>query len=50
MIGSGVLKLGKQTTQFKAGMHVIAVKVVDNDGLENVEIIKLKVNGRIERE
>ena len=42
-------KLGKQTAQFKAGMHVIAVKVVDNDGMESVEIIKLKVNGKIER-
>ena len=42
-------KSGKQTAQFKAGMHVIAVKVVDNDGMESVEIIKLKVNGKIER-
>jgi len=42
-------KSGKQRTQFKAGMHVIAVKVVDNDGLESVEVIKLKVNGKVER-
>jgi DNA modification methylase len=28
----------------------IAVKVVDNDGLENMEVIKLKVNGKVERE
>jgi len=42
-------KIGKQSTQFKAGMHVIAVKVVDNDGLENIEVLKLKVNGKIER-
>ena len=42
-------KFGKQSAQFKAGMHVIAVKVVDNDGMESVEVIKLKVNGKIER-
>jgi site-specific DNA-methyltransferase (adenine-specific) len=42
-------KTGQQRTQFKAGMHIIAVKVVDNDGLENIEIIKLKVNGKVER-
>jgi len=38
---------GRQTRKFKAGIHCIAVKVVDNDGLENMEIIKLKVNGNI---
>jgi DNA modification methylase len=43
-------KLGKQCTQFKAGMYVIAVKVVDNDGLESVEIIKLKINGKVKRQ
>jgi hypothetical protein len=42
-------KDGKQCTQFKAGMHTIAVKVVDNDGLESMEILKLKVNGKVER-
>ena len=40
---------GKQISKFKAGLHNVAVKVVDNDGLESVEIIKLKVNGKIER-
>jgi hypothetical protein len=43
-------KVGKQTTKFKAGLYNIAVKVVDNDGLENIEIIKLKVNGKVEVE
>ena len=42
-------KDGKQTHKFKAGSHEIAVKVVDNEGLENIEIVKLKVNGTIER-
>ena len=42
-------KDGKQTAKFKAGLHNIAVKVIDNDGLESVEVIKLKVNGKVER-
>jgi DNA modification methylase len=43
-------KEGIQTHKFKPGMHHIAIKVVDNDGLDNIEVIKLKVNGTIERE
>jgi len=39
---------GKQVHKFKAGTYCIAVKAVDNDGLESTEIIKLKVNGNIE--
>ena len=42
-------KDGQQKYKFKAGQHTIAVKVVDNDGLDNIEVIKLKVNGTIER-
>lgn len=42
-------KAGKQHFKFKPGQHNIAVKVVDNDGLDNIEVIKLKVNGTIER-
>jgi DNA modification methylase len=42
-------KDGKQKHKFKPGLHNIAVKVVDNDGLDNIEIVKLKVNGTIER-
>jgi DNA modification methylase len=42
-------KEGKQTAKLKAGLHHIAVKVVDNDGLESVEVVKLKVNGEVER-
>jgi DNA modification methylase len=42
-------KEGKQTLTLKAGAHVIAVKVVDNDGLENTEIVQLKINGVVER-
>jgi uncharacterized membrane protein len=34
--------------KLKGGEHCIAVKVIDNDGLENVENIKLKVNGTVE--
>jgi DNA modification methylase len=40
----------KQTAKFKAGLHSIAAKVVDNDGLESIEVIKLKVNGIIKLE
>ena len=42
-------KDGRQTYKFKAGTHEIAVKVVDDEGLESIEIVKLKVNGTIER-
>jgi site-specific DNA-methyltransferase (adenine-specific) len=35
-------RIGKQTQSVKAGTHYIAVKVVDNDGLENIEVITLK--------
>ena len=42
-------KEGKQRCRLKAGVHNIAVKVVDNDGLESMEEIKLKVNGTVER-
>ncbi len=43
-------KNGTQTMKFKPGNHTIAVKVVDNDGLEAIEIIKLKVNRELIRE
>ena len=42
-------KAGLQSYKFKAGLHEIAVKVVDSEGLESIEIIKLKVNGKIEK-
>jgi DNA modification methylase len=42
-------KTGVQTYKFKPGTHHIAVKVVDNDGLDNIEVVKLKVNGTVER-
>ena len=42
-------KEGKQRSKLKAGVHNIAVKVVDNDGLEGVEVVRLKVNGTVER-
>ena len=43
-------KEGKQIVKFKAGgTYNVAVKVVDNDGLESVEVVKLKVNGVVER-
>jgi hypothetical protein len=43
-------KEGKQVYSCKAGLYNIAVKVVDNDGLENMEVIKLKINGKVEYE
>ena len=42
-------KEGKQIISLKTGTHTIAVKVVDNNGLENMEIITLKINGIVER-
>jgi hypothetical protein len=42
-------KDGKQIVSLKTGTHTIAVKVVDNNGLENMEIITLKINGVVER-
>jgi hypothetical protein len=42
-------KEGTQQRKLKAGYHHVAVKAVDNDGLESIETIKLKVNGTIER-
>ncbi|GAB6391950.1 MAG: site-specific DNA-methyltransferase [Treponematales bacterium] len=42
-------KEGKQVLTCKAGEYSVAVKVVDNDGLENIEVIRLKVNGKVER-
>ncbi|MCL1817677.1 MAG: PKD domain-containing protein [Spirochaetaceae bacterium] len=41
-------KGGKQTLTLKAGTHTIAVKVIDNDGLENTEVVCLKINGAVE--
>jgi hypothetical protein len=42
-------KQGKQTQKFNTGEYQIAVKVVDNEGLESLELIKLKINGVVER-
>lgn len=41
-------KEGKQNYKFKAGSYSIAVKVIDNEGLENIEIVKLKINGVVQ--
>jgi hypothetical protein len=40
---------GKQTHHFKAGEYGIAVKAVDNDGLESVATFKIKVNGIVKK-
>ena len=42
-------KSGKHTHTFKAGVYTVAVKVVDNEGLESIETIKLKVNGKVKK-
>jgi hypothetical protein len=34
-------KEGKQTVKLKSGIHHIAVKTVDNDGLESIETITI---------
>jgi len=38
-------KIGKQTYSFKIGSYQIAIKVVDNEGLESLEVLHLKING-----
>ncbi|WP_306700370.1 hypothetical protein [Treponema endosymbiont of Eucomonympha sp.] len=38
-----------KTYACKTGSHTIAVKGVDNDGLENLETVKLQVNGIVKR-
>jgi DNA modification methylase len=43
-------RTGTQTYKFKPGYHAIAVKAVDSEGLEAIEVIKIKVNGEIIRE
>ena len=40
-------KAGVQTFQLKPGAHVIAVQVVDNDGLSALEVVRLHVNGEV---
>ncbi|MDR0564514.1 MAG: hypothetical protein LBG78_06220 [Azoarcus sp.] len=42
-------KEGRQILTLKTGKHTVAVKVLDNEGLENMEIISLKINGVIEK-
>jgi site-specific DNA-methyltransferase (adenine-specific) len=42
-------KTGMATHVFSAGTHTIAVKVVDNEGLESIETVKLKVNGGVKK-
>ncbi|MEI6088898.1 MAG: site-specific DNA-methyltransferase [bacterium] len=43
-------KEGVANWKFKPGQHTIAVKTVDNEGLEAIEVLKIKVNGVVERE
>jgi DNA modification methylase len=42
-------KEGRATHTFSAGMHTIAVKIVDNEGLESLETIMLKINGGVKK-
>ncbi len=34
----------------KPGKYIIAVKAIDNDGLEAVEAVRLKINGGVSHE
>ncbi len=43
-------KDGVQTHKFEPGQHTIAIKAIDNEGLEAVEVVRVKVNGEVERE
>ncbi|MCL2038913.1 MAG: hypothetical protein FWG85_00615 [Bacteroidetes bacterium] len=38
---------GTVTHKFTAGKYTVAVKIVDNDGLETIETANLKVNGQV---
>lgn len=38
---------GTQSYKFKPGQHTVAVKAVDEEGLESLEIIRIKINGEI---
>jgi hypothetical protein len=42
-------KEGIQKQKFSAGTYAVAVKVVDNDGLEAIEVVRIKVNGGVSR-
>jgi DNA modification methylase len=42
-------KEGIQKQKFSAGTYAVAVKVVDNDGLEAIEVVRMKVNGGVSR-
>ncbi|WP_187152240.1 hypothetical protein, partial [Treponema endosymbiont of Eucomonympha sp.] len=42
-------KTGVQRAKFRAGEYTIAVKAVGSEGLENTELVRLKLNGTIER-
>ena len=42
-------KEGCHRHTLKAGVHTIAVKVVDNEGLESIETVRLKVNGIVKK-
>jgi hypothetical protein len=42
-------KGGRFVHKFSAGIFNVAVKVVDSEGMENTEVIKLKVNGGVRR-
>jgi site-specific DNA-methyltransferase (adenine-specific) len=42
-------KDGRQVLDCKPGIYTVAVKAVDNDGIENMETLTLKINGKVER-
>ena len=42
-------KEGCHRHTLKAGVHTVAVKVVDNEGLESIETVRLKVNGIVKK-
>ena len=43
-------KEGVQKHKFKPGSYIIAVKVIDNEGLEAIDTIKIKINGEVKQE
>ncbi|MDR3183436.1 MAG: hypothetical protein LBT89_11080, partial [Planctomycetaceae bacterium] len=40
---------GRVRYKFKSGSHCIAVKVIDNEGIEGLEVFTLNLNGKVKR-
>ena len=48
ILGDNLEIMSSHLEKFEPGQHSIAVKAVDNEGLEAVEVVRVKVNGVVE--